>query len=98
MPGVKQRSLLTVVVLSLLLLVVFLLQLRATRIYRHWEVPPPGFFKLNVDAAVKPVVSVVTAEARAILEGLAMAVDAGISKLQIESVALEVVNLCIVGM
>ncbi|KAK0602120.1 hypothetical protein LWI29_030528 [Acer saccharum] len=44
------------------------------------------------------VVSVVTAEARAILEGLAMAVDAGISKLQIESVALEVVNLCIVGM
>ncbi|KAK1584535.1 hypothetical protein Q3G72_033836 [Acer saccharum] len=44
------------------------------------------------------VVSMVTAEARAILEGLAMAVDAGISKLQIESVALEVVNLCIVGM
>ena len=38
--------------------------------------------------------SVVTAEAKAILAGLTMAVDSGFTHLQVESNALGVVNLC----
>ncbi|KAK3188579.1 hypothetical protein Dsin_028140 [Dipteronia sinensis] len=76
--------------------------------YQIWRPPTLPFYNLNVDVAlnsvkcvtkqigacVSDVILVLSAEAKAILEGILMAGNRGLSPLVVESKVLNVVKLC----